>query len=77
MSGLQMSWRVGEAMAYVDPKRRGNGRRHWMPWAVIGVSDGGTAKLSRTEGEQYLTYEEARDLAQSWALTLNKIYGGA
>ena len=60
MSGLPMSWRVGKAMAYVDPRRRG---------------DGGTAKLSWCEHLEPLAYEEARYMAKSWARALNKIYG--
>ena len=74
MSGLPMSWKIGAAVASVNPKRRNDGGIHWMPMAVISRGDF-TAKASRAEGQPYLGYEEARDLAKSWARTLNKTYG--
>lgn len=69
-----MSWKIGQALATVKPERRREGGYHWMPMAKI-KRETMLAQLSRSEGQPCLSYEEARDMAKSWARALNKIYG--
>ena len=77
MSGIHMYWSIGHAVAMVTPiKRTDPDGYHWMPMAKI-KRETMLAQLSRSEGQPCLSYEEARDLAKSWARTLNKIYGEA